>query len=174
MIYLEGFKKKKKLIFPEVMNLIIEMQWNFLGPLEQRLSEDKHEDYACKWNCVPVPEQPRLINSAQSFNLWQWLWTDEHSSSWLPWFLLGFVSEDGSEPRKSPASKISGVTSLHWVTNNPAMHVASWHTRTPLSLETISGRRGVTSHQVLVCSRPVLRMARFQGWVSNGRQTFSI
>lgn len=58
-------------IFPEVLNLIIEMRWNLLGPLEQRHSEDKHQDYACKRNCAPLPEQPVPISPVQSLLTWK-------------------------------------------------------------------------------------------------------
>lgn len=173
------------------------MQWNLLSPLEQRHWEHKYQDYARKRNCVAVPEQPLQVSSAQSFNLetQQCLWTDEPVASWQPWLLLGFVSAGGSEPRKSPASEAVLALPLYSWSQMTLQCVLFPGTYAFLFFpwRPSLGRPEVPSHQVptsvlvlnargantLTCAGyagyvHLVRTARFQGWFSKGRQTFSI
>lgn len=174
------------------------MQWNLLSPLEQRHWEHRHQDYACKRNCVPVPEQPLLISSAQSLLTWK-LNSDYGQMSLLqadsPGFCLALCLQVGLSQGKGSASE----TVLAWP-------VYSW---SQMTLQCISfpgtyaflllpwrpslGRHEVTSHQVLTsvwvlnarsanalsCVEYaayvyLMRIAGLQGWFSKGRQTFSI
>lgn len=128
--------------------------------------------------------------SLKTFNLetQQWLWTDEPVASWQPWLCLALCLQVGLSQGKAQPMRLA--LALY----RPRNARCSWNICIPpLSLETPSGKTWSLippNSQIswLLNAKSAntvpwvesaghlgwVRIARFQGWFSKGRQAFSI
>lgn len=126
----------------------------------------------------------------EDFNLetQQWLWTDEPVASWQPWLCLALCLQVGLSQGKAQPMRLA--LALY----RPRNARCSWNICIPpLSLETPSGKTWSLippNSQIswLLNAKSAntvpwvesaghlgwVRIARFQGWFSKGRQAFSI